>query len=267
MKNTISLFCAYSFLAISFLSFNLWSQTDSEVTEIAPISTLRYPTEALFRPSVMPTGIFSVDVNAKLRELKTVGISIGTQFGIIQNLHGEFSYDGVEFNEFVAHKKLNFGVKYNYLNISHVAFSAAAKLPVYIAHKDGFIQDFTLGLPTVFYNNYVAGGILGDVFTLRMRPTVEAEFKFPVWFGAQIYGNLWADVSTSIGEIKLDNPKNQAEWNSTFFWKKLPATLSLLYAFNPYVDMGANFGFDDALKADKVFFGLSLSVRGGKLFG
>lgn len=259
MKKTISVSQAISFVVLSSLSFNLWSQTEPTVQEP------RVPLRAIERSSVLPTGIFDVDMDARLKSLKTVGIEVGTHFGVVEKWQGAISYDGVQFNDFAMGKTVTLGAKYNYLVVAPVSLTAEAKLPLHVGDGE-IVREVIFGVPTVFFSDYVAGGILGDLFTLSMRPTVAAKFKFPVWFGAQIYGNLWADVNTTLATLDLQNSNNQAKWENTFFWKKLPVDLTLLYAFNEYVDGKAFFGFENALKADGISFGLGVTIRGGRLF-
>lgn len=263
MQNTVSL---RALLFSSIICLNLFAQSEVESIH-APGLTERFPLRSIDRPSVMPTGIIQAETSLGLTGLKTVGWNIATQFGIVNKLEGSVSYDGLEFNAWEPKKIVRLGAKYNYFGINHVSFNATANVPLHILDGE-VVQDFTLGLPTVFYNDYVAGCILGDLYNLRVRPTVEMAFGFPWWFGAQVYGNWWAMVESSFGKIKMENPKNDAKWAATGFWKALPATLSLTYAFNHYVDLGGNFGFGNIMEAkDSIKFGLTLSVRGGRLFG
>jgi hypothetical protein len=272
MKKTIS-FNMILLAAIS--SFNLsLSAEDAEIvgTDHDPLNP-RFSAQAISRPSVMPTGIIALDTGAKVTGLKTVKWDIKTRFGIVEKLEGQFGYDGVTFNDPKATSKadfsptINIGTKYNYLSINHISGSVSAKVPLHILDGE-ILRKVTFGLHTVFYNEVMAGGILDDVFSLTMRPNVEMAFNFDWWYGYQIYGNLWADINSSFGEIKMNNPDNQATWEKSAFWQKLPATLTLIYGFSPYFDVNANFGFDDTLEAKKTMkFGLGISVRGGRLFG
>lgn len=121
----------------------------------------------------MPTGTYNIDTTAKLTGLKTVGVDVASQFGIINKLEGHLSYDGFKINgqrngqnkAFLLERVVKLGAKYNYHSIKHVSFSATGALPVHIFDGE-IIQDVTLGLPVTFYNNMVAAGILGDLFDL-----------------------------------------------------------------------------------------------------
>jgi hypothetical protein len=279
MKDNISL-KALLLLAISLFSLNLFAQvSEPEVKTETHILTERYPIRAIERPGVMPTGIIGVDTNVNLTGFKTVGISIGSKFGIVNHLEGQFSYDGVKFNKiidettkkrkaFVPERTINLGLKYNYLSIPNVSLSASLNAPFHILDEGEIFRDLTIGLPAVFYNDMMAGGVLGDLFTVTMRPNVELEFNFKYWYGVQVYGNWWAEISSSFGSLKLKNPANQAQITTAWLWQKLPVELSALYAFNHCMDLAGSFGFGDALKpGDSIKFGLTFSFRGGRLFG
>jgi hypothetical protein len=254
---------------ISLMAMHLIAQEEPAlIGEAQAQQDARYPLEAINRPSVMPVGIFGIDAHSKLKNYKTVSIDAGINFGIVNKLQGSFSYDGLEINDFKAHRTVNLGTKYNYWGMPHISASLAANLPIHIADDGEIIREFTVGLPTVFYNKHVAGGILGDLFTLTMRPNIEMEFKFPLWFGGQIYGNLWGELSSSFGNIKMKNEKNQASWEAKAFWQEMPAKMTFLYAINHYFDLGVNAGFDNVMKAKDSFgVGMSFTVRGGKIFG
>ncbi len=255
------------------LSFNIILFAVFSSLSLSAEEEARYPLEAISRPSVMPTGIIAIDTGAKLSGLKTTSWDIGTKFGIVNKLEGQVGYDGVTFNDPEAKsttaftRTMNLGLKYNYGSIKHVSASVSAKTPLHIFDGE-IVRSVTFGLPTVFYNDVMAGAILGDLFSLTMRPNIEVGFDFGWWYGYQIYGNLWADISSSFGSIEMKNPDNQASWKSSPFWKKLPATLTLLYAINHYFDVNANFGFDNVMKAKETMkFGVGLTIRAGSIFG
>ncbi len=262
------------------ISFNivllaLFSSLTSSAEDLSTTTTLesRFSVQAIDRPSTMPVGIVSINSGFNLTKYKTLNWDIGTNFGIIKNLEASLSYDGVTFNEPKTNKAAAFGqtltvgAKYSLPSVDHVSISVGAKMPFNFFAGE-IVRDIKFGLPTVFYNSVLAGGILDDVITLTMRPNVEVEFNFDWWFGYQVYGNLWADISSSFGQLKMNNPENQASWDNKAFWQKLPAKLSVLYGFNEYFDLTANFGFDDLFYAkDTMKFGLGFNLRGGKLFG
>ncbi|MCA9508864.1 MAG: hypothetical protein KC505_10630 [Myxococcales bacterium] len=239
--------------------------------QASPNMALRYPLRAIERPSVTPVGIISIEPRAN--GLKKYDVDLNTRFGIAEKIEGQFGYDGVTFNDPNSEKSANFkktvtaGIRYNYLSINQISASLDFKLPIHIFDGE-IIKDVTIGLPTVFYNDLMAGGILGDVFWLQMRDNIEMSFDLAWWYGIQVYGNLWADISSSLGKFQMKNPNKQATWENLPFWKELPLTLTLLYCFNPFVDMTLSAGFDNALKAKDTFnVGLGFNFRAGKLFG
>lgn len=268
MKN-IKLFKAVLISALTLLSVELFSTNiESETGHKA-----RFSTKVIDRPAVIPVGIINVDTNVKYTPIKALDLDAATQFGIVKDLEGHFSYAGIKYNgekddhKFWGERVVKLGARYNYFNIPHVSFSAAGSLPVHIFDHE-IIQDFTVGVPVVFYNDIMAGGVLGNLFNLTMRPNIEMELKFPFWFGIQVYGDLWVMVESSFGKLKMENKKNQAKWVNSGFWRELPATLSATYAFNHYFDLGANAGFDNVFKAKDTFsVGLVFTFRAGRLFG
>jgi len=265
MKNIFS--SKIYLLILSIVSINAFSE---DIKNVENVMIERYSTKALFRPSIMPTGMFSVASNATMNTNKSnINWNVGSTFGIVKDLQGSASYDGLEFNEFAVSRTINLGLKYNYSSINHLSTSVSLGLPIHIAHKDkSVITDINFGLPAVIYNDMLAGGILHDLFTLTVKPTIACAFNFPLWIGTQVYENLWADVSTSFGKIEMTNEKNQAEWKNVGFWKELPLKLNVLYAINHYFDVSANIGLKDAMKAkETLHFGLGVEFRGGKIFG
>jgi hypothetical protein len=259
MKNAIS-FKALLLFAITCSSVDLLAENAEEGKQAAVESntlTARFPIRIIDR-GIVPTGIFNIDTNASMEGLKTIGLNIASQFGIVKKLEGQFGYDGA---------KVSLGAKYNYLSIPHLSASIQAGLPVHFL-DDKILREVSLGLPLVFYNDIMAGSILGgELFTFKMRPEVETVFALPFWYGVQVYGNFWTAIDSSFGEIKMSKA-NKNTWETAFFWQKLPANLAVVYAFNPYVDLGANFGFKDTFEAkESIKFGLTLSARGGRLFG
>ncbi|HXW53792.1 MAG TPA: hypothetical protein VEL47_06780 [Myxococcota bacterium] len=276
MENNISK--AIIAIAISVLSLNLAAESIDDAESIkAHHGMERFPEKIVDRPSTLPTGIVQVDTKVKVSGLSTLNLQASTTFGIVDKLQGEFGYDGLDFHfdkkeVFEAKRTVNLGLKYNYLGIPHVSFSAAGNLPLHIWDGE-IVKDFTVGLPVVFYNEFLAGGVLADLFQLTMRPEQGVKFDFPFWFGVQIVGNFWAQIKSSFGRITMDSQGESAPWKSVTkgFWQRLPLELEATYAFNHYFDLGANFGFDDVLAKGKItdtmFFGLIFTARGGRLFG
>lgn len=244
---------------ISFYSTNIFSEEEMVKKE-------RYPLKAAFRPSIMPVGIFSVKSNVGMTlESEKINWSLGTDFGIIKNLQASFLYNGVQFNPFEPSSSFSLGAKYNYSSINHLSSSISLSMPIHISKTP--ITDITLGLPAVIYNDYLAGGVLHNLFTLTIKPNVAFAFNLPVWIGTQVYENLWVDLSTSFGKIQMLNENKQAKWKNTAFWQELPLSINALYAFNHYFDLSVNFGFTDVFKANKtVNFGLGIDTRFGRLF-
>lgn len=268
MKKSIS-FLTLLLSYITLFSFTIRADEAelSQAFEHATPSSERMPAQVISRPSVMPTGIFSVDSNVGMTGLKVIDWTIGTKFGIVKNWEGQFSYDGLKFNEFKAASTINLGTKYNYLSVNHISGSFELKLPIHIAGQE-IVQNVKLGLPTIFYNEYMAGGILHNLLDFTMRPNIELGLDFPWWYGYQVYGNFWAAIDGSFGNIKMNNPNNQARFEMSGFWQKLPLNLEMIYAFNNYVDLIGNFGFNDTFKAKETMkFGLGVSLRGGRIFG
>ncbi len=232
----------------------------------------RYSDRMIDRPGIMPVGIINFDNEVVIDNLNSTGVNVTGQFGIVENLQGEVSFNGAyPFKSNTEAEKsniVNLATRYQYLSLPHTSLNVAAKLPMHVVSGGEIVRDVTFGLPTIFYNDIMAGSILANLFTLTMRPNVEAAFNFPFWYGLQVYGKLWAMVHSSFGSVQMNNKNNQAEWTSTPFWKKLPATLAVTYVINHYLDVGATAGFNDVLKAkDTVVFGLNFSVRGGRIFG
>lgn len=232
------------------------------VTTKAP----RFSTKVIDR-GITPTGIVNVKLNSQVNNLKTVGLNVGSDFGIVKNLEGKFSYDGVEFNKWNATNTFNLGAQYKYFGMSNMSNSLSLNLPIHVGRNAEIVQSLTVGLPTVFFNNVMAFGILGDALTWTMRPDIKLAFDLKWWYGYQVYGDFWAQLSSSFGTFGMDNNKGQGTWSGEGFWKKLPLSLDMTYALNHYFDVGANVGFNDVFKSDSFTFGLNLAMRAGKLFG
>jgi len=254
---------SFLFVAISGLILSLSGNSEEA----------RYPLKVIDRPSVMPTKIIGISLNTSYKhEDKSVNADINTDFGLANHLQGSFSWDGFAINtrdaQFDVKRTVNLGLKYNYLScVPHVSLSATLRVPFHIWSGE-ILRDMTIGLPTVFYNDLMAGGLLGDLFTLTMRDKVAMKFDFKWWYGIQVYGNLWAAIDSSFGSVELKNLNNKGDLVTKAFWQELPLNLELVYAFNHYFDLGVNFGFSDALKAKDTFkAGLTFTARAGKLFG
>lgn len=244
-----------------------FAETNDAIAMVAKRAVERFPTQVINRPGIMPVGIVEAKVNSKLSNLKTVGLSVDSQFGIAKDFSGQLGYEGLEFNEWQVKNTVNLGLAYNYFGVNHISGSFTFKVPFHVT-DDHIVKDLTIGVPLTFYNNVMAGSILGDVFTLNMRPQKEMAFNFNWWYGYQVYGDIWASVSSSLGEIAMKNTKGQATWEAQGFWKKLPLTLDVVYALNHYFDIGGVVGFNDVLKPKDTFVaGLNFAMRGGKLFG
>lgn len=268
MNKTI-LFRTLFFSAFAFLSCNFLAYAETHEA--------RYPLKAIDRPSIMPTGIFSVDFNGKFKMSKEGGIDARTQFGIVKNVQGEVGYEGVGFNVVDKNKErkavqathaFHIAAKYNYYSAPHMSFSTSGKIPLHIF--DHIVRDIEVGMPFVFYNHLMAGCVLNDdFFTINMRPNVGVGINLNWWYGIQFYGNWWAEISSSFAKIVMENKDNQANWSkSAGFWKELPATLTVLYAINHYIDLSANTGFGNVWEgATSMKFGLGVTLRGGRLFG
>lgn len=226
----------------------------------------RYPLRVIDRPGIVPQKIVNVDIDTKLKNLKTVDLGIGSSFGIVKKLQGNFSYEGFQFNPFVAKTTLHFGVKYNYLSLPGFSAYLVGDLPVNLNPSQMTVKDLTIGLPVVFYTDILAFGALSDLFHLIMRPNFAADINLKAWFGIQVYGNLWADLSTKFGKISIINENKQASVQNTWFWQSLPLELALIYGLTPHFDIGASVGYDNIIAAKDLTIGLKLTVRGGKLF-
>lgn len=258
-------------LSLNLVADNTAIGCDGTSNESGALSE-RYSDKVIDRPSVMPVGIINFDTNVKSEKFDAYNLNVASQFGIVSRVQGELNYD-LDYRKaqgkpgLTAEHVISLGTKYNYLSIPHVSFSASASVPFHVRNGE-IVKDMTIGLPVVFYNDVMAGCLLSNLLNLQMRPNVETTFNFPFWYGVQVYGNLWAMAESSFGKIAMKNPNNQAKWETLGFWKELPASLSLTYVINHYVDVGGNFGFGDTFKAkDTMMFGLSFSLRGGKLFG
>lgn len=165
------------------------------------------------------------------------------------------------------------GLKYNYLSVPHISASATLSAPLHIADSNSeILRSVSIGVPIVFYNSLMAGGILNNLLTINMRPDVAAKLDFEWWYGIQAYDKLWLDLTSSFGTVVLKNQKNIGGFESKPFWEKFPITLGATYAVNHYFDLGANVGFEDIFedirKAKNTFkFGLTFTTRAGRLFG
>jgi hypothetical protein len=257
------------------LSFNLPGKDTTEsgsLTSEVTSSNLRYPERVVDR-GIMPVGIINFDTKLKTVKFAAWNVNLASQFGIVPDLQGELGYDidvtkASERPGMQVGQTFSLGTRYSYLSLPHTAFSATVSLPFYVRSGGEIVRDITFGLPTAFYNNFLAGGILGDLLTLTMRPNVEMALSFPFWFGVQAYGNLWAEISSSFGKLEMKNPDNQAKWTYKSPKEALPVTLYLTYVLNPYVDVGASFGFEHVLKPENTMkLGVNFSFRGGRLFG
>lgn len=275
MFKSIGSFKAILVAAMSFLAISGIADNEEGVVENAHTNLVdRYPTQIINRPGITPTGIITANIGSQMVDIKSkaVTLDIGTEFGIVKDLEGKFSYDGFQFNEWKAKNTFNLGAQYKFFGMSNMSNSVAVKLPIHVGRDadgtDHIVRSITLGLPTTFFNNVMAGGILGDVFTLTMRPNVAVAFDFSAWYGVQVYGDLWAQVKSSFGKIEMENPNNQAKWTAKGFWKELPAKLELTYALNHYFDITGNAGFKNVFEPKDTFtFGLNLGVHGGRIFG
>ncbi len=271
-KMKTNIFCVSGFLSSLFLvSVNLFADN---------AGTVRYTDKVIDRPSIMPVGIINFETGVQIKSDKpedkelarSTNLSIAAQFGIVENVQGEVGYDGMfPFKPTATEHSANtltLGTKYNYFSFPHISLSAGVKLPMHIHDKGEIVREVKIGLPSVFYNDIMAGSIFSNLLTINMRPNVGLELDFNFWYGLQIYGKLWGMVNSSFATVKMINVDNQAKWETEPFWKKLPADLSLTYVINHYIDVGANFGFGNALKAaDTMNFGAQFSIRGGRIFG
>lgn len=262
MKTRLS-FISSLLIAINLISVGLSAQE------------VRYSDRIIERPGIMPVGIINFDTNISLKKfngaenknLRTLNVDLATQFGIVRNLHGEISWGGLDFNDFKANKSVTLATKYQYLSLPHTALSAKVSLPVHI-YDGEIIREITFGLPSVFYTDHVVGGILHNLFTLTMRDNIKTTFKFPVWFGAQVYDKWWAAIDSSFGVIHSEKVNGTMKTESTPFWEVLPLNMQVAYVVNHCFDIGANFGFEDTFKAkDTMKIGLLFSFRAGRLFG
>jgi hypothetical protein len=231
---------------------------------------VRYPTAAIDRPGIMPVGIISIVLGAQLKHLKTLGFGVNTEFGLANKLQGSLGWDGFSFDikakekEVQVVKAVNLGLKYNYFSAPHISLSASIKAPFHVWDGE-ILRDLIFGLPTTFYNNIMAVGILSDFFRLTMRPQLAAQLDFNWWYGLQVYGDLWAELSSSFGRVRMVKGKKV---EAVSVWKELPLTLNFIYAFNHHFDMGLNVGFTNAIKAKDTFnIGLNFTTRAGRLFG
>lgn len=271
VKNTLS-FKAIVIAAVSGISS--FAHADEGVAAAAQLKGVeRYPSQYIARPGIMPTEIVGVTSNFTVSQAdkgQKFGLNLGMETGIVKHLEAQLSYDGVEFNNSKAKalRTFNVGAAYNFFRIPHMSSTFTASLPLHVADGE-ILQQVNFGPSATFYNDVMAGSILGGSFvTLKMRPKVEMALNFKWWYGYQVYGDFWAQVSSSFGRVEMKNKDNQAKWETAGFWKELPAKLTMIYAFNNYFDLGANAGFDNVFKAKDTFtFGLNLGVRAGKVFG
>ncbi len=258
MKNNLRNLLAYAFMTLSLSSF---AQEDNS-----------YPLRVIDRAGIMPVGIAEFEIASHLREitkgagLKTLELDSSVTFGVVKALQATFSYDGFQFNPFEHKAKFGLGTKYNYY--SRPGFSAYlnTSLPIYV-HGD-IIREFSVGLPVTFYNHILAYGFGRNLVKVVMRPYVAGEINFNAWFGMQVYGNLWADLTTNFGTLHMENFNGQAKFDkSVGFWKVLPLELGLIYGVTSYLDLGANAAFDNIISLDNFSFGVKVNLRAGNIFG
>jgi hypothetical protein len=270
MKKSI-LFKRALIAAVSFLSINSFATTDGEEAVLsASAPTVRYSTRMIDRPGIMPTEMFGVDVNFSRSSTKKYGVDIAAEVGIVDHLQAMLSYGGVDTTDFKAFepkKAVTLGLKYNYFSMPNFSTSIDAKLP--INFSGDIVKEFTVGLPTTFYNDVMAGSLFGDLFTLKVRPNVAFDVDFKWWYGYQVYGDFWAQLNSSFGKVAMKNPNNQATWENEVFWKVLPLRVTGVSALNNYFDVSANAGFDNVLDkaSDNFFIGVGFTARGGSIFG
>ncbi len=269
MKITISRESLVFTLLMGLISAGLFAQAENTPSVEAQLEpTLRYSTKVIDR-GTLPVGIVSVTPKVKLS--KHAEFSIGSEFGITKGWAGRFGYDGFELTHykmgFKAKRTINIGSVFDVYSNSFMVNKFEASLPIHILDGE-IIRDVTIGTPVVFYNHMMAGGILSDVLTLTMRENVAAKLDFNFWYGVQVTDSFWADVSSSLGTVDIKNPKNQATTETSWIWKKPSASINGIYVINPYVDVSANFGADNFREFNKTMkMGLSMTLRGGKIFG
>lgn len=254
MKNSFSLMLLP--LLLSLISLNLNASAEDES---------RYPMRMMDRPGIVPAGIINVDIDGTLKDLSAVDVGISGTFGIVKGLQGSFAYDGLQMNPFEARSSFLLGAKYQYLALPGFSAYINAKLPINIFGH--IIREFSVGLPVTFYTDRLAFGGLSDLFTVQMRDNVAGMIKFKAWFGIQVVGNLYAELNTSLGQIELKNPDNDARVIAKGLWQVLPLEVSLLYALSPHFDIQAKAGYGDIINLKNLSLGLTLTIRGGRLFG
>jgi hypothetical protein len=270
----LSLFSRGSLLALA-ASFSMTAMAQEASVTAENVKTTRYSNKVIERPGVLPTHIFAANINNGYTHAdKNFGTSIKLEYGLFKNFQMSLGYDGFDFkrfNAFEAKKSMSVGAKYTMWN-THVAGpfgavqSIALKLPVHF--QSPVVNGFSAELPTIFYTEKMALGLGGNLFNLsNVKPHIEMDLNADVWYGYQIFGDTWADVSTSFGQLKLNNPSGQGTWKFTGISEKWPVTLSLIHGINPNLDIKGSFGFDHVLKAgDTMKAGVDLVLRAGHLY-
>lgn len=227
-----------------------------------------YPIKIINRPSTMTPGILETNLSTGISGDGSLSTAINAALGLASNLEAQFEYGGIAFNKFELSDRFGLGIKYKYLSIPHVSFSLEGRLPLYV--DEYVFKDFTISLPTVFYNDFMAGGILGNLFTITVNPNIEFQLDLPFWVGFQANENLWISASSSFGRINLENKNKQAEFVSHMFWNRLPLGLEATYAVNEHFDVGVSLKANDLLTntnfKDTLYAGVNLTFRSSDLF-
>lgn len=228
-------------------------------------SVMDYPTAAIDRPGTTPVGMYIIDADLNFKTLKKPVFEFSASTGIAKHMHVSLAYSGFalnDFSKFEAGKIFTLGYKYSYWSSSFVATGLELSLPFHV-YDGEIVRKATLGLPVTFFNKKFAGGFGSDIFTWHMRPKIAFDFNFPVWFGAQVWGDLWMDISTNLAKVTMTNKNNQAEWGYTGIWEETPVRLRTTYGINHQFDVNANVGFADAMKFKESFtVGLGFEFRG-----
>lgn len=238
---------------------------------VAKHENLRYPLEAINRPSVLPTHVFQSTMGMTFKAPSDVGANVKFEYGIFEKFQTSLSFDGLAFREAKASEKgFTVGGKYSMWG-RHlggawgVSQSVALDLPFHFQRQ--FFYDVTAGLPTVFYTNRIAVGVGHSLLHLSYKKYFEMDVPFKFWVGGQVFGNTWADLSSSFGRLGLENTKGQGAFVAKGFWQELPLTLTVIHAMGPSFDVKGFGGFNNVMKANETFeVGFDLVLRGGRLF-
>lgn len=229
----------------------------------------RYTTQVKNRPKTLPRGIFAFSLASYIRNFKHVDVDAGMRLGLNDFLEGILEIGGISFPELQdarLKRTVVIGAKYWVWDMQYFRGSIEGKLPIHIWDGE-IVRSFVFSIPSEALFKDFCFGFLHEFLIFNMRPTMAFEINLPLYFGMQIDHNLWTEINTSLGHIKMTNVNHQGSFKETrWLGQRLPLKIKALYAFNRFLDLGLETGFYNIYKAKNTFnLGLLINIRGGNL--